>query len=88
LGFQLGGHLQNSYINTAPPITKMSQASWPLKHVTRWFENTTVITENSSPVNDLQSDHGNPWRPLCILWRSFSRWTINVNKLFPLLRWY
>jgi hypothetical protein len=27
LGFQLGGHLQNSYINTAPPITKMSQAS-------------------------------------------------------------
>jgi hypothetical protein len=68
--------------------TKTSLASWSLKRVTQRFENATDIIENFSPVNDLQSDHGNPWRPLCILWSSFIHWTVNVNKLFPSLRWY
>jgi hypothetical protein len=30
----------------------------------------------------------NPWKPLCILWSSFSRWPIRVNKPFPLICWY
>jgi hypothetical protein len=31
----------------------MSQASWSLKRVTRRFKNTTDITENSSPINNI-----------------------------------
>jgi hypothetical protein len=54
-------------------ITKMSQASWSLKRVTRRFENTIDITENSSPVNDLQSDRGNLWRPLSKVFQSLNR---------------
>jgi hypothetical protein len=71
-----------------PDNTKTSLASWSLKRVTQRFENATDITENSSLVNDLQSDHENLWRPLCILRSSFSHWTVNVNQLFPLFHWY